>query len=61
LLLAIQDDGRGFNPERDRGLGLLGISERVHRLNGAMRIDSEEGKGTLLSIALPISSGATMV
>ena len=54
LMLAIQDDGRGFKPERDRGLGLLGIEERVHRLNGTLVIDSEEGKGTLLSIALPM-------
>lgn len=61
LLLTIQDDGRGFNPERDRGLGLLGISERVHRLNGTLHIDSEEGKGTLLSIMLPTSASATMV
>lgn len=54
LMLAIQDDGRGFRPARDRGLGLLGIEERVHRLNGTLTIDSEEGKGTLLSIALPV-------
>ena len=54
LMLAIQDDGRGFKPERDRGLGLLGIEERVHRLSGTLFIDSEEGKGTLLSIALPM-------
>ena len=52
LLLSIQDDGRGFRP-LDRGLGLLGIEERVHRLNGQFLIDSEEGNGTLLSIELP--------
>jgi signal transduction histidine kinase len=54
LMLAIQDDGRGFNPERDRGLGLLGIGERVNRLHGSVLIDSEEGRGTLISITLPI-------
>ncbi|MFL6415392.1 MAG: histidine kinase, partial [Bryobacteraceae bacterium] len=48
LLLSIQDDGRGFQP-RHRGLGLLGIEERVHRLNGQFLIHSEEGNGTLLS------------
>ena len=61
LLLTIQDDGRGFNPARDRGLGLLGISERVHRLNGKLHIHSEEGKGALLSIKLPIAASARMV
>jgi signal transduction histidine kinase len=55
LLLSIQDDGRGFRP-RDRGLGLLGIEERVHRLHGRFLIDSEEGSGTLLSIELPTVS-----
>jgi signal transduction histidine kinase len=52
LLLSIQDDGRGFRP-RDRGLGLLGIEERVSRLHGRFLIDSEEGNGTLLSVELP--------
>jgi signal transduction histidine kinase len=64
LVLAIQDDGRGFRPERDRGLGLLGIEERVKRLHGTLMIDSEEGKGTLISITLPLSENhenATMV
>jgi signal transduction histidine kinase len=56
VLLSIQDDGRGFEP-RDRGLGLLGIEERVHRLNGQFVIHSEEGNGTLLSIELPKPSG----
>jgi signal transduction histidine kinase len=52
LSLSIQDDGRGF-PPRNRGLGLLGIEERVRRLGGTFSIDSEEGTGTLLFIDLP--------
>jgi signal transduction histidine kinase len=52
LLLAIQDDGCGFAPS-NRGLGLLGIEERVHRLRGSLSINSGEGSGTLLSIKLP--------
>lgn len=54
LLLSIQDDGRGFHPARDRGLGLLGIEERAKRLNGSFRIDSEKGRGTLLFVELPL-------
>jgi len=53
LLLSVQDDGRGFRP-KDRGLGLLGIEERVNRLGGRFQIDSEEGQGTLLSVELPM-------
>jgi signal transduction histidine kinase len=52
LSLSIQDDGCGF-PTKNRGLGLLGIEERVRRLGGTLSIDSEEGSGTLLSISLP--------
>jgi signal transduction histidine kinase len=52
LTLSIQDDGRGF-PTKNRGLGLLGIEERVRRLGGTLSIYSEEGSGTLLSINLP--------
>ena len=54
LSLSIQDDGRGF-PTKNRGLGLLGIEERVRRLGGTLSIDSEEGSGTLLFINLPLS------
>ena len=53
LLLAIQDDGRGFVAD-NRGLGLLGIEERVHRLGGSLLIDSDQSSGTLISIELPI-------
>jgi signal transduction histidine kinase len=52
MSLSIQDDGRGF-PTKSRGLGLLGIEERVRRLGGTLSIDSEQGGGTLLSIILP--------
>jgi signal transduction histidine kinase len=49
----IQDDGHGFRPEVERGLGLLGIEERVTHLGGTFRIDSELNRGTLLAITLP--------
>jgi signal transduction histidine kinase len=49
----IQDDGHGFRPETERGLGLVGIEERVTHLGGTFRIDSHLGRGTLLAITLP--------
>jgi signal transduction histidine kinase len=49
----IQDDGHGFQPEMERGLGLVGIEERVTNLGGTFRIDSHLGRGTLLAITLP--------
>jgi signal transduction histidine kinase len=55
LVLNIQDDGRGFDANRVRGLGLLGMSERVAHLNGTLKIESEEGRGTALRIELPLN------
>ena len=55
LTLSIQDDGRGFDSAQVKGLGLLGIQERVARLSGEYRIHSEPGTGTILSIKLPFS------
>ncbi len=55
LLLTIQDDGRGFDVAHTKGLGLLGIQERVTRLGGTCRIQSQPGSGTVLSVELPVT------
>ncbi len=54
ISLNVQDDGTGFDAQRVRGLGLLGMEERVHHLGGSFSIDSQPGRGTLLKINLPI-------
>lgn len=54
LLLTVQDDGRGFDPHRVRGLGLVGMGERVEHLGGAFHVQSEPGRGALLKIELPL-------
>jgi signal transduction histidine kinase len=54
--LSIQDDGTGFDARRVRGLGLLGIEERVSRLGGSLTIESQPGRGTLLKINLPLAN-----
>ena len=56
ILLNVQDDGSGFDPHRVRGLGLLGMEERVRHLGGTFEIDSHPGRGTALHIALPLAS-----
>jgi signal transduction histidine kinase len=53
ILVTVQDDGSGFNPERVRGLGLLGMEERARHLGGTFEIDSRPGRGTLLRVTLP--------
>jgi signal transduction histidine kinase len=54
LLLSIEDDGAGFNPRLERGLGLLGIQERVSHLGGTFEVDSAPGRGAVLRVTLPL-------
>jgi PAS domain S-box-containing protein len=58
---SICDNGKGFDLEgsladlpRAGKLGLAGIKERVHLLDGSMKIESEPGKGTRVMIEVPI-------
>lgn len=53
LTLSVQDDGRGFDVRESKGMGLLGIEERVARLGGKCKIHSDVGGGTILTIQLP--------
>jgi signal transduction histidine kinase len=53
ILVTVQDDGSGFDPEHVRGLGLLGMEERARHLGGSFQIDSRPGRGTLLRVTLP--------
>jgi signal transduction histidine kinase len=57
LLLTIQDDGQGFDVRETKGLGLLGIQERVTRLGGTCKLHSQPGLGTKLSVELPFNAG----
>ena len=61
LCVTVQDDGQGFDCEQPkengdgRGLGLLGMRERVKGLNGKMEIRSASGHGTQLVFRLPVA------
>ncbi len=54
LHVAVQDDGRGFRPEFEKGMGILGMEERVKRLGGSLHIGPGAGRGTTLSFDLPL-------
>jgi signal transduction histidine kinase len=56
IVLSIQDDGKGFHAQQERGMGLLGIEERVAHLGGSFAVDSEPGHGALLRIVLPYAA-----
>ena len=56
LAVTVEDDGVGFDSHSSvvNGLGLLGMTERVRELCGTIAIDSEPGKGTRISVVLPL-------
>jgi len=62
LLVIVEDNGRGFEPEvplkmKERGgLGLIGINERVALVGGKLNIESEPGGGATLAIRIPASA-----
>ena len=56
IILSVEDDGNGFDARRVRGLGLVGMEERVNHLGGAFEIDSRPGAGTRLAVELPLAS-----
>lgn len=59
LHICIHDDGKGFDVDIAgdtavrRGLGLLGMRERVGQLKGALRVQSAPGQGTRIEVDLP--------
>jgi len=56
----IKDDGRGFDVvavldrKGERGLGLIGMRERVNAVSGQLTIESAPGRGTELRITIPL-------
>ncbi|HVW09638.1 MAG TPA: sensor histidine kinase [Bryobacteraceae bacterium] len=59
ILLEIGDNGKGFQLTRRgvpaQGTGLIGIRERVKRLQGSVVIDSSPGEGTRIVVRLPLT------
>lgn len=55
--LAIEDDGRGFDPSDDSdGFGLVGMRERATLLGGTLTVASSPGEGTQVLAALPVEA-----
>jgi signal transduction histidine kinase len=57
IVVRVTDDGRGFDPVRSRGMGILGMEERMKRLGGTLRVESQPGKGATVTAELPIPAG----
>lgn len=64
IRVEIRDDGVGFEPsaindpsDGSRGLGLMGMRERVDQFGGELRVHSSPGQGTQITIDLPLAGG----
>jgi signal transduction histidine kinase len=63
LRVVAEDDGVGFDvqalelsPDSQRGLGLIGMRERVQLLGGSVVLDTAPGCGTRLRIDVPLQT-----
>ncbi|MFZ1689250.1 MAG: ATP-binding protein [Flavobacteriales bacterium] len=56
LNMLVEDDGRGFEMTAiEAGLGMSNIRERAAAYNGSVNVDSRPGRGTSVSIDLPLT------
>jgi signal transduction histidine kinase len=58
LRVRIEDDGKGFDASRVRGLGLVGMNERVSQLGGLLKVESDPARGTRLRVDLPLPNAS---
>jgi two-component system, NarL family, sensor histidine kinase UhpB len=59
LVLEVRDNGRGITPAEATGtksLGLLGIRERAAAVGGRVEFVGEPGKGTTVTVRIPVGS-----
>jgi signal transduction histidine kinase len=54
LRLSVADDGKGFAPALETGLGILGMQERIASLSGRMVVNSKPGQGAAINFELPL-------
>jgi PAS domain S-box-containing protein len=56
IAMQIIDGGDGFelNKSKGAGLGLISMDERVRLVNGTFSVTSQPGKGTIISVRVPL-------
>jgi signal transduction histidine kinase len=64
VVLTVSDDGKGFHLKsleeltREGHYGLLGLRERAERVGGAVSVISQPGRGTTITVRLPVDGVA---
>lgn len=62
LTVEITDNGRGMDrhaTSKPRSFGLRGLRERAHSVNGWLDISSQAGRGTSITLSIPLQSPDT--
>jgi len=55
LRFSFSDNGKGFDPsQRRRGLGLVGLRERVEALSGHFDLETVSGRGVQVKAVIPV-------
>jgi signal transduction histidine kinase len=61
VILQVADDGQGFDPQvlqradsQGQGLGLRGMQERASILGGEFNLQTAPGKGTIITVRVPL-------
>ena len=61
ISIEVEDDGKGFDvktlrqyKDEGQGVGLLGMQERIELLGGQFNIASQPGKGTIITLEIPL-------
>jgi two-component system sensor histidine kinase DegS len=59
LVVSVTDDGKGFDPKaarrnRPSSSGLVSMRERAATVGGSLRVESEPGSGTTITLELPM-------
>ena len=59
LNIMVEDDGKGMHPgdenSKDAGIGISSMREMLHKKDGEIHFDSHPGRGTTVSIDLPVT------
>ena len=61
VLVDVRDDGRGITDDdlhRRAGLGLVGMRERARQIGATVEFEGVEGKGTIVSLRIPVEEGS---
>ncbi|MDB6114110.1 MAG: Signal transduction histidine kinase [Lacunisphaera sp.] len=60
-LMAVRDDGSGFDPARTTGAGsgLQNLASRAREMGGTLQIDSQPGRGAVVLVSFPLAESTT--